>query len=74
MRDDHLPTVDDMLGDAAQELDFALQAAEAALAHLRSDWQPADYVPTAEQAATRMRLRNAATTVKKAVEAAREGR
>ncbi len=53
----NLPTRDEMLDNAARQIDLARQALEDAAAWLRSDWQPLGTPLTGMQAARRVHLR-----------------
>ncbi|RZU46523.1 hypothetical protein EV385_6597 [Krasilnikovia cinnamomea] len=66
-----LPTRDQMIGNALQEINRAYAALGDAADWLRSDWQPAGSSLTDAQAETRDRLQTAITEAKAAINRAK---
>ncbi len=66
-----LPTRDEMLANAARELDNALGSLEEAASWLRSDWAPVGSALTSAQADRRKAYRKAITEARRAIEAGR---
>jgi hypothetical protein len=63
----NLPTIEEMFAHATASLNEAYKALGDAGDWLRSDWQPLGAELTTEQAARRMRLREAITIAKQAI-------
>lgn len=66
--DSHLPTVEEILSRAAEELDQGRHHVSEAASWLRSDWQPLGSPLTSEQAGRRDRMWKAIEAAKVAID------
>lgn len=71
MREQDLPTADEILGKALDELDEARRHLSEAASWLRSDWRPIGTPLTAEQAAWRDAMRKAIEEGKQLIDEAK---